>query len=362
MASGSYFPAPVRRVEIPKGDGKTRPLGIATIADRVAQTVVKRYLEPLVEPTFHEDSYGYRPGRSAHRALAVARQRCWRYDWALDLDIQGFSDNLDWTLLMRAVRRHTGCPWVLLYLERWLKAPVQMPDGTLSYPTKGSPQGAVVSPVLSNLFLHYAFDHWMQRHHTEVPFERYADDIVCHCRTEAEANALRDALETRLRECGLKLHPLKTKVVYCKDSNRPGQYPVQSFDFLGHTFRPRRSKNRKGELFVSFSPAISAKAVNGLHRRIRRWRLHRRNDLALEDLALWTRPVLLGGVRYYGRFHAAALRAALRTLDAFLGRWAQRKYRYLRGRLQSAWDWFRRIKSRQPDLFAHWPMSAPAGR
>ena len=306
---------------------------------------------------FHENSYGYRPGRSALAALRVARQRCWRYDWVLDLDIKSFFDEIDWGLLLRAVRRHTDSKWVLLYIERWLKAPVQLSDGTLINREKGTAQGAVISPTLANLFLHYAFDRWMRDNYPDVPFERYADDAICHCRSEAQARSLREALEVRLAACKLQLHPEKTRIVYCKDANRRGSYVEQQFDFLGYTFRPRKSMNHRGKMFISFIPAVSDKAAKSIRHRMRRWKLHHRNDLPLDEIARWVRPVLSGWVRYYGYFYPSALRGALRTLDAFLVRWAKRKYRRLRNHCLRAWAWLAHVRERQPRLFAHWVLA-----
>lgn len=354
MSSGCYFPPPVRAVDIDKKDGGLRRLGIPAVSDRIAQMVVKICLEPDVEPFFHLDSYAYRPKKSAIQAVEVARQRCWRYDWVLDLDIKGFFDNIDHELLMRAVRKHTDCKWVLLYIERWLRVPMQLPDNRVIEREKGTPQGGVVSPLLANLFLHYAFDEWMRRGFKDIPFERFADDIVVHCRTERQAGWIRSEIERRMAQCCLELHPDKTKIVYCKDDDRKGSYPNESFDFLGFTFRPRRSKNRWGKFFINFSPGVSNRALKKMRQDLRKWKLQLRSDKCLEDLARMLNPTLQGWINYYGSFYKSALYPVFIHLNRTLARWATRKYKRLRGHARRATHWLGRIARKEPRLFAHW--------
>jgi len=356
MSSGSYFPPAVRGVEIPKKDGGKRLLGIPTVADRIAQMVVKMSLEPKVEPYFHKDSYGYRPKKSAEQALRVARKRCWRYDWVLDVDIRGFFDNLDHELLMKAVEKHTASKWERLYIKRWLKAPIEKEGGIQEERVKGTPQGGVISPLLANLFLHYAFDQWMVRENPQNPFERYADDIVIHCRTEEEAKRLKEQLSRRMAECRLELHPEKTRIIYCKDGRRTRKYPNQSFDFLEYTFRPRQARSGRGKLFISFLPAVSKGAAKEMRQTIRGWRLHRRSHMGLTEIAEEINPIVRGWINYYGQFYRSALYSTLKQVDCYLVRWAKRKYKNLRTCHRQTWHWLQGIAKREPGLFAHWQM------
>jgi RNA-directed DNA polymerase len=319
MSSGSYFPPPVRAVEIPRPDGGgVRMLGVPTVADRVAQTAVARFLEPLVEPRFLPDSSGYRPSKSAHDALGACRARCWKYDWMIDLDVQRFFDTVPWELVVGAVEAVTDCRWVLLYLRRWLEAPLQRPDGTLVQRDKGTPPGSAVSPVLANLFMHYAFDPWMAREFPVCPFERYADDVVVHCKSRRQAEYVLAAIAVRMGEVGVRIHPEKTRILYGKDATRRGEHEHTSFTFLGFSFWGRGARGTKsGRAFTGFLPAISTEALKAKSDRLRR----------IEPL--------------------------LQRINTYMRRWAGRKYQRLRT-IKRFKRWWTGLLQRAPGLFAHW--------
>lgn len=355
LSSGCYFPPPVRMVEIPKPEGRgIRVLGVPTVADRIAQTVVKLYLEPEVEPKFHGDSYGYRPGRSALDAVGKCRERCWKMDWVVDVDIQSFFDSLPWDLIMKAVAHHTQERWILLYVQRWLEAPMQRPDNTLAKRKSGSPQGSAISPLLANLLMHYAFDLWMARTFRGVPFERYCDDAVVHCTSQRQAESVRDGIAERLKECGLELHPAKTRIVYCKDTRRRGSHEHVAFTFLGYEFRARRARDKQGQRFDGFNPGISPVASKAVRQTMRSWHLKQCSNKTLGDLAQLVNPIVRGWFNYYGRYYKTELNRSLWLLNEHLARWARQKYKRLRTHPRRVRAFLAQVATREPRLFVHW--------
>lgn len=352
LASGSYSPSAVKRVDIPKGSGGTRPLGIPTVTDRIAQMVVKHSMELSVERSFHPDSFGYRPYRSAHMALSVVKNRNWKRPWVLELDIKGFFDAIDHGLLLKAVDKHTTEPWQKLYIKRWLTAPVLHADGQVETRLRGTPQGGVISPLLANLFLHYVFDIWVERHWNGIQFVRYADDIICHCRSKAEAMALKNKLEQRLNTCHLELHPKKTRIAYCKSEYNRQQHDIISYDFLGHTFQPRSLKKRNGKMMLGFSPAISQSAVNRIRKDLKA-ALPALQKANLADVARVMEKKVQGWINYYGKFETKKLKQILFYLDKIILQWIRKKYKRLRF-LSQAVNWLKQIRSTSPGLFKHW--------
>jgi RNA-directed DNA polymerase len=356
MSSGSYFPGPVRAVEIPKKGG-TRVLGIPNVVDRIAQTVAVSVVEPDAERVFHDDSYGYRPGRSPVDAVRVCRERCFRRDWVVDLDVRAFFDSVSWELMLKAVARHTDQKWVLLYVERWLKAPMLKPDGTLTARVKGTPQGGPISPLIANIFLHYGFDTWMGREFPTVRFERFADDVVVHCVSERQAHLVREAISVRMVEIGLELHPDKTKIVYCQDSRRRQKFEMVSFTFCGYTFRPRKAYDRtRKQMYTGFLPAAATGKLTDMSRKVASWRIHRHTTWTLDDLAKDVNPALAGWLNYFTVFYPSAVIPLCQRVDRHLARWARWKYKRLERSEKKAHNWLSGIRQRDPNLFAHWQL------
>lgn len=356
LSSGTYFPPNVKGVEIPKKQGGKRILGIPTVTDRIAQTIVKLMFEPNLEKVFLEDSYGYRANKSALDAVGITRLRCWKYDWCVEFDIKGLFDNIDHELLMKAVRKHTDVRWVILYIERWIKAPMQKSDGEIINRTCGVPQGGVISPVLSNLFLHYAFDMWMTRKHKDKPWCRYADDGIAHCRSEAEAKQLMLELSLRFIECKLEIHPEKTKIIYCKDGRRKGEYQNTKFNFLGYEFRRRTVVNKEKKLFTGFNPAISPESKKHIIKTIRKTGIRNRNELSIEAVAKFLNPKIRGWINYYGEYTKSALDDVMRQINIMLVGWCKNKYdRFKKSKVKAA-KFLRTIEEKQPNLFIHWKL------
>ena len=356
LASGSYFPPPVKEVEIPKKDGKVRKLGIPTIGDRVAQMVVKEYLEARFEKIFSPNSYGYRPDRNAHQALEKVRQNCRKTDWVIDLDIKGFFDNIDHERLMLAVQKHVPEKWCLLYIQRWLTMPVQTKSGELIQKQgKGTPQGGVISPLLANLFLHYAMDKWLEQNHPKVEYVRYADDAILHCRTKTEAEQTLAALDERMKACGLELHPEKTKQVYCRDYRRQDTYETVKFDFLGYSFQPRSTKSKQtGKLFLGFDCAISISSKKRIADKLEDLKIDRLNFKSIVGVALYLEPFIRGWINYYGKYRITELKPVFLLLRQRLVWWARKRYKRYKTNMVKAYRWLDRVQKQFPNLFYQW--------
>lgn len=354
MSSGSYFQSPVLAVEIPKKNGGTRTLGIPTISDRIAQMIARMYLEPKVEPIFHKDSYGYRPNKSAIDAVGKVRERCWRYDYVIEFDIKGLFDNIDHELLMKAVELHTEEKWMKLYIRRWLTAPFVTKKGRVIERNSGTPQGGVISPVLANIFLHYAFDIWMETNYSMAPFARYADDAVIHCKSEKQAKEIKESLTLRMKQCKLELHPDKTRIIYCKDKDRTKDYPITQFDFLGYTYRAVYIKCRDGKLRNNFIASASKKACKSLRNKIKDMELHKMTGSNINIIAKIINPIVRGWINYFNKYNPSAIKYTIECIQRRIVRWAMCKYKHLRGRRQRAEKWLLEVKTREPKLFAHW--------
>lgn len=355
VTSGSYQPAAVKRKGIPKGDGRIRYLGIPTVGDRIVQQVIKNRIEYILEAEFMDCSHGYRPGRSPHDALQVVRLGVRQTSWVIDLDVAKFFDELPHDLLRKALDRHITDKPTRDLIDRWLEAPHQTEEGDLHYPKGvGTPQGGVVSPLLSNLFLHYTLDKWMAINRPEEKLVRYADDaiVLCHSRTRAEL--VKRLIDERFKECGLRLHPEKTKIVFCQRWNNTSSHEEKSFDFLGFRFKPCLKKGKDGKLFTSFDGAMSPSKKKSKIADFRSMKFHLWTTTTLEEIAEVLNPILRGILNYYGRFNKHGMESVMMAVNDRLCKWASRKYRKVGKSIHRVRKWLRVEADRRPDLFAHW--------
>lgn len=355
LTSGSYFPKAVKQVSIPKKDGSERKLGIPTIDDRIAQQVIKDYLESRFEAEFHKNSYGYRPLKSAHQALDQVRQNTWKRDWVIDMDIKGFFDEVSHELLRKALTKHVSEKWVLMYITRWLESPIQTESKEKVYRKgKGTPQGGVISPLLANLFLHYVFDKWLEKTYPNLMFVRYADDIIVHCKTKQEAEQVLESIKCRMAECQLRLHEKKTKIVYCKKYKKRSASQTIKFDFLGFSFQPRPSITKSGRMFLGYDCAISDSSKKKIISEIRSTKFQRWTNRSIDEIAEFFNAKIRGWINYYGKFRKHKLNSVFRIFERRLIEWARRKYKRLGKSYIKASKWFYRFKRNNNKLFAHW--------
>jgi len=355
LTSGSYYPQAVLQVEIPKKDDSNRKLGIPTIEDRIAQQVIKDYLEPRLEKEFHNSSYGYRPNRNAHQALEEVRQNVRQKAWVLDMDIKSFFDKVSHELLNKALTKHVEEDWVNLYINRWLLSPKQV-EGELEVKQagEGTPQGGVISPLLSNLFLHYALDKWMDKTHPGIKFVRYADDVIVHCATKSEADRILASIKSRLESCQLKLHEKKTKIVFCKNGRRRSEHRIVSFGFLGYGFQPRPSATKSGKMFLGFDCAISKESQQKITKELRSTNFQKWTARSIEEIAEYFNSKLRGWLNYFGKFRRWKLNRIFKIFNARLTNWVRNRYKRLNKSYIKACKWLREYKLVNPELFVHW--------
>jgi len=357
LTSGSYFPPNVKEVEIPKTKGKVRKLGVPTVSDRIAQQVFKDLLEPILEKEFHNNSYGYRPLKSAHDAVEEVRKNVRNHGWVIDMDIKSFFDEIDHELLLKGLDRHVEEPWIKMYVKRWLEASVEDVKGRIHAKNgKGTPQGGVISPLLGNLYLHYTLDKWLEKHCQNIPFVRYADDVIVHCESEQQSEYVLNLIKKRLEECSLRLNEEKTKIVYCQDYRRTKKQYRKKFDFLGFSFQPRWTKSIRKGMFLGYDCAISISSKKRINTKWKDLKIHRWTGTTLSEIAKKVNPIMRGVYNYYGKYKMWELGSVVRSFHFRLVKWVINKYKRFGRSYKKAYEWLRKVRDSFPTMFYHWSL------